>query len=169
MQEGNREVQSELCNLLSSSDDRQTAALDGSAGNFFSRVRNSLRLAVKEIAERQSFLQTQQDARGQFEAMSEGLSGATIELLKADLHTPFQTRAHAELLLRLLKEMCEGHYEPMQVTLTLILALTHTHTLTLARTLALALALALTHTHTLTCAHTPTLTLRWARHPKTSA
>jgi len=107
-------VQAELYRRLSSPDSSDITALDGSSGSLFSRVRDALRLAVKEIPDRQSYHQTQHEGLEQFEELTEGLAGATIELLKADLHAPFLTRAHPEQLLRLLKEMCEGHYEPMQ-------------------------------------------------------
>ena len=56
----------------------------------------------------------QLEAMANFDEAMEGLAGATIEVLKADLHADFVTRAHPEPLLRLLKEMCEGHHEQMQ-------------------------------------------------------
>ena len=56
----------------------------------------------------------QRDAEKNFEEFTEGLGGATVELLRADMQAPFVSRAHPELLLAFLKEATEGHFEPMQ-------------------------------------------------------
>ena len=69
---------------------------------------------MKEVPERITYMQTQVDARINFAEYTEGLAGATVELLRADLERDFVSGAHPELLLAFLKELCEGHFVPMQ-------------------------------------------------------
>lgn len=111
---GNPTVQTEFYQLLSNRNESATSALDGTKGHFFERVRDSIRCAVKEIPDAQAHARTQRDAREHFGELTAGLKGATVELLRADMEAPFKTLAHPALLLSFLKEMCEGHYEPMQ-------------------------------------------------------
>ena len=59
-------------------------------------------------------MKSQADARLNFEEMTEGLAGATVEVLRADLEQDFVTKAEPELLLAFIKELCEGHFVPMQ-------------------------------------------------------
>ena len=110
---GNVEVQTRMVELLS---DQATgaSAMDGTPATFFQRVRAALRLAVKEIPERIAYIKGRRDYAAHFDDVTAGLSGATVALLRADLHAPFVTRAHPDLLLRFLKETCEGHFAPMQ-------------------------------------------------------
>ena len=110
---GNRPVQEEMYRLLNS-DLSEVAALDGSQSGFYTHVRDTLRLAVKEIPERISYAQVQREAEENFEEIAAGLAGATVELLRADMLKPFVTLAHPELLLSFLKELCEGMYNEIQ-------------------------------------------------------
>ena len=100
---GNVDVQQTLYDLVNSADTEQCAALDGTGGNFFSRLRDSIRLAVKEIPERITYMQTQADARLNFAELTGGLAGATIELTRADLEQEFVSLAHPEQVLSFLK------------------------------------------------------------------
>ena len=111
---GNREVQATFLELICTLDREMVAALDGTSWTFFERVREALRLAIKEVPERRTFLRSQADSREQFAGYAEGLSASTVELLRNDLQRSFVTRAHPELLLGFLKELCEGHYVEMQ-------------------------------------------------------
>ena len=48
-------------------------------------------------------MKSQADARLNFEEMTEGLAGATVEVLRADLEQDFVTKAEPELLLAFIK------------------------------------------------------------------
>lgn len=82
---GNARVQQKFYDLMNSADTQHVAPLDGTRGTFFTRMRDSLRLAVKEIPERITYMQSQADAALNFAEITEGLAGATVELLRADL------------------------------------------------------------------------------------
>jgi hypothetical protein len=113
---GNRDVQSSFFELVCTLDHTGVGALDASPWSFFERVRDALRLAIKEVPERRTFLSSQAESRRQFAMYSEGMSTSTVEFLRNDLREArgFTTRAHPELLLAFLKELCEGHYVEMQ-------------------------------------------------------
>lgn len=108
LKHGNPTVQDELVALLTHRKNVDIAAIDGSQTTFFARMRDSLRLAIKEIPERVSYLQMQKQAEEQFDDFTEGLAGATVELLRQEMRSPFVTHAHPELLLDFLQELVEG-------------------------------------------------------------
>ena len=62
LRDGNVMVQQTLYDLVNSVDTAHVAPLDGTGGNFFSRMRDSLRLAVKEVPERITYAEMQADA-----------------------------------------------------------------------------------------------------------
>ena len=111
---GHKGTQEALYDLLSNHTGDDTAGLDGSGSTFFGRVRDALRLAVKEIPEQRSYNQMQTKARDNFDDLTFGLAGATVALLRANMEAPFETRSHPGVLLEFLQVICEGHFEPMQ-------------------------------------------------------
>jgi hypothetical protein len=59
VRDGNTSVQRAIYELINSADLQHVSPLDASGGNFFTRIRDALRLAMKEIPERITYLSNQ--------------------------------------------------------------------------------------------------------------
>ena len=114
LKDGNEQVQLTMFKLMDPKFERLILPFDASSGRFLSKMMYRLRLAQREIGERRYYDEMQKERRDNFAEECEGLSPATIVLLRAELERPFPSRAFALDVLEFLRMLCEGHNNQWQ-------------------------------------------------------
>ena len=87
---GNTAVQASLLQLMRTND-LAAAPADGSDGTFLSSMKRRIRIGIKELKERKTFLAQQQERRATFEEMTMGMSARAKAMVLEDQERPFAT------------------------------------------------------------------------------
>eukprot|EP00966_Prymnesium_polylepis_P068397 1588813-Prymnesium_polylepis.2 len=84
---------------LMNSNDEGIVPADGSKGNYLSAMKRRIRLGIKELKERKTFLAQQHERKAHFSEITEGLSARAKAMVLEDVERVSQKRraspAHA--------------------------------------------------------------------------
>ena len=112
---GNKDVQAAMFKALTEEGvEDHIRPFDGSSHTFLSMLRMRLRLAMREITERKTFYDVQEEMRDLISEEYSTASSSTLAQLQKEIDKEFPSRSHVLEVLEMMRLLCEGHNNAMQ-------------------------------------------------------